>query len=320
MARILPPLNALRAFEAAARHLSFTKAADELGVTPAAVGHHMRALEDYLGFQLFTRQARQLLLTPYGEELLPSVQGCFDQVAIMVERLRRDANRPHLSLLLPPYFSAWWLTPRIGAFLQNFPEIQLHLEHTADVADFSSGKVDLAVHWTGLDVPGICAEPLLRSRRVPMCSPSLLARTGPLDQPDDLKAYALLHEFDHQDWERWFDTHGLDPAGARRGTIVDNYQVLVQAAVEGQGIALLLTSIYSELMDRKRLVMPFGADYGVEFTYHVLYPEGALSRPVVRAFRDWLFQQVAEDDYARAAFAASSQPKERPRIRSAAGR
>jgi len=294
MPRPLPPLNALRAFEAAARHLSFTKAAEELCVTPAAIGHHIRSLEDHLGFALFTRKARRLALTEYGQALLPIVQDSFNQIAMMVERLRRESGHSSLSLRLPPYFSAWWLTPRLGNFLRAYPDIQLHLEHSVEPVDFGSGRIDLAIHWRGLDAPGVIAEPLVTSPRVPMCSARLLAGAPPLRKPEDIHHFTLLHEFDHADWEQWFEFHGLDPAGARRGIIVDNYEVLFRTAIQGQGIALLIADLYPDQIADARLLSPLGQDSGCTFTYYVLYLEAALTRPVVRAFHDWIFDQVAQ--------------------------
>src|SRR5579872_6716299 len=211
MARHLPPLNTLRVFEVAARHLSFTKAGEELHVTPAAVSHHIRLLEEFLEFPLFIRQTRQLVLTLRGESLLPVVQQAFSQIAFMVERLRRGASRPHLSVRLPPYLSAWWLTPLLGDFVQHYPDIDLRLEHSTEPVDFSTGQIDLAVHWSKTDSPGITAETLFRIQRLPMCSEALYVRGPKLEHPADLVNFTLLHEFDHHDWEQWFAASGLDP-------------------------------------------------------------------------------------------------------------
>jgi LysR family transcriptional regulator, glycine cleavage system transcriptional activator len=292
VSRALPPLNPLRAFEAAARLSSFAKAAEELSVTRAAVSHHIRTLEDYLGFPLFVRRTGQMELTAQGATLLPVVQDSFNQVTTIVERLKRNSSKPALSLRLPPYLSAWWLTPRLSRFVQRFPEVELRLEHSVEPADFARGEIDLAVHWREPGVAGIVSEPLLSTPRVPMCAPKLLNDRNDPRPPSDIERFNLLHEFDYGDWEQWYVSKGLDPTGARRGTVVDNYQVMLRAAAEGQGVALLMSSIVREEIAASPLVAPFGADSDVRFVYRVLYPRTALGRPVVRAFRDWLFEEA----------------------------
>lgn len=296
MAQALPPLNALRAFEVAARHLNFTKAALELHVTPAAVSHQIRTLENYLGFPLFVRLSRRLELSVQGEALLPVVQASFREVAVTVGRLRREVARPRLVVRVPPYLSAWWLTPRLGDFIRRYPDVDLNLGHSIEPVDFNSGEVDFAIHWTGLDARRVTAEPLLTTSRVPMCSKSLLIGHPKLKCPADIKHFTLLHEFNHHDWERWYSTQGLDPADARRGIVVDNYEVLFRATIEGHGMALLMSSICTEQIAQARLVTPLGREAGCEFVYFVLYPVGALLRPMVRNFRQWLFEQARVEE------------------------
>lgn len=292
MARPLPPLNTLRAFEAAARLLSFTKAAEELFVTPAAIGHHIRTLEDYLNLRLFVRQTRGIMLTPQGEVLLPVVQRSFHQIAITITGLCQEADRPRLSLRLPPYLSAWWLTPRLGSFLQHYPEIELRLEHRNDAVDFSSGELDLAVHFAELATPGVTIEPLLTMRRVPMYSHSRLAQNSRIERPEDVLRFTLLHEFGYQDWETWFSSNGLEPMNARRGIVVDSYEVLVRATIEGQGISLLLSPMANDQIENGALTAPFGRERALDFIYYVLCPADVLNRPIVRSFRQWLFEQA----------------------------
>jgi LysR family transcriptional regulator, glycine cleavage system transcriptional activator len=294
MARPLPPLNTLRAFEAAGRLLSFTKAAEELYVTPAAISHHVRTLEDYLSLRLFVRQTRGLILTPHGEILLPVVQRSFNQIAITITGLCQEADRPRLSLRLPPYLSASWLTPRLGSFLRLYPQVELRLEHQNDAVDFSSGELDLAVHFVGSEAPGISTEPLLTTQRLPMHSPSLLANGEKIERPIDIQKFTLIHEFGYEDWESWFSLNGLDPINARRGIVVDSYEVLLRATLEGQGVSLLLESIAARQVKDGTLVAPFGQDRGLEFVYYVLYPSGALERPIVKDFRQWLFDQTGQ--------------------------
>ena len=293
MTRDLPPLNTLRVFEAAARNLSFTKAADELEVTAAAVSHQIRMLEQFLKAPLFVRQSRQILLTGHASRLLPVVQESFTQISFNLERLRRGTDRPHLSVRMPPYLSAWWFTPRLVSFVRLYPGIELVLEHSTAPVDFSAGHIDLAVHWAITEEPGIVVEPLIKSRRVPMCSPVLLEKGARLKELCDLENFNLLHEFDYQDWERWFSLNGLDPLKARRGIIVDNYDVLFRALSEGQGVALLMLSVATEEIAQANLITPLGTGEAVEFVYNIYYPHGALNCPIISEFRRWLIAEAS---------------------------
>lgn len=293
MTVLLPPLNTLRVFEAAARHLSFTKAAEELEVTSAAVSHHIRTLEQFLKFPLFVREARQMLLTPQGRSLLPVVQQSFTQLSFSVERMRRGSNRPHLSVRLPPYLSAWWLTPRLGNFFRRYPDVELRLDHSTKPVDFNVGHIDLAVHWMVAGGPGIAAEPLIRARRIPMCSQDLLRGGTKIRAPADLRNFNLLHESDYQDWENWFALNGLDPLQARRGIVIDNYDVLFRAISEGQGVGLLMQSIGQDQIAAADLVTPLGSDNAVQFVYNLYYPLGALDYPIIRDFRQWLIDEAS---------------------------
>ena len=320
MTRALPPLNTLRVFEAAARHLSFTKAAEELEVTAAAVSHHIRMLEQFLKFPLFVRQTRQILLTAYGRSLLPVVQQSFTQLSFSVERMRRGSTHPHLSVRLPPYLSAWWLTPRLANFFRRYPDVELRLEHSTEPVDFSVGHIDLAVHWAVARGPGIAVESLIRAKRVPMCSPRLLKTGARLEEPGDLRNFNLLHEFDYQDWENWFALHRLDPLDARRGIVIDNYDVLFRALSEGQGVGLLMLSVGSEQIAEAKLAMPLGTGNAVEFVYNLYYPHGALEYPIIRDFRQWLIDEASDlDKIGIVSPQPSTTARAHPSVRAAAG-
>ena len=291
MARPLPPLNQLRAFEVAARHLSFSRAAVELCVTPAAVSHHIRALEDYLDCRLFDRLTRRLALTSQGRSLLPVVQDSFANIALEIRRLRADSGRRHLSVRMPPFLSAWWLAPRLSNFVAKYPGIEISLEHSTAPVDFKIDDVDIAVHWTAPHGDNIASEPFIVTQRVPTCARPLLRRGRHL-RADNISEFNLLHEFSYADWEQWYAMQGLDPAGARRGFVFDNYEVLLRAVIAGQGIALLMSARFCPEAGSAGLKEPFGHD-GPKFAYNVLYPDGALERPMVSAFRSWLFEQAS---------------------------
>ena len=291
MARPLPPLNQLRAFEVAARHLSFSRAALELCVTPAAVSHHIRSLEEYLNCKLFERLTRRLVLTNDGEALLPVVRKSFDSVAVEINRLRSLSGRQRLVIRMPAFLSAWWLAPRLNNFVDQHPGIELTLEHSTHTVDFRAENVDIAVQWTKPTHPGVIFEPLIATRRVATCSAGLLLRQPSRHVATDIEDFNLLHEFSYEDWEQWYEMHGLNPADARRGFVYDNYEVLVRATVAGQGVALLMSSRWGADWGYSDLKEPFG-DTGPDFTYYVLYPREALQKPIVNAFRKWLMEQA----------------------------
>ena len=292
--RKLPPLNPLRAFEVSGRCLSFTKAADQLCVTQAAVSRQVQVLEDYLGVKLFHRLTRQLKLTHEGELLLPVVSECFTRLATVSEAIRLHGRRETLSVRLPPFLSARWLVPQLAGFIQANPMVDLRLSHSTGKPNFIDDTIDLQVYWTNEQWPGVVTERYLTFRRIPMCSPSLLAGRHPLRQPSDLQHHTLLHEFDHQDWFNWYELAGLRPSDAARGTIVDNYEVLIEAAVDGQGVALIAVPLLADYIEERRLVFPFGPSQWIDLHYNLLYPQDALARPIVAAFRQWLLSLRSE--------------------------
>ena len=292
MARILPPLNTLRAFEATARHLNYGKAAEELEVTAAAVSHHIRLLEEDLKLPLFSRQSRQFELTHHGSSLLPVVQGAFTRMSFFVERMRRGTQRNHLTISLPPYLSAWWLVPRLERFLARYPQADFRLEHSAQSADFNVGHIDIAVDGLRPDTPGIISEFWVSFDRVPVCNRALVERAGGISSISDLRKFTLLHETSYNDWEKWFGLSNADPRDAHRGIIVDNYDVLFRAMAEAQGIALLMTSLTKDVIGKDDLVTPFGFEPAVEYSYYIYYPDGALDYGIVSDFKDWLFEEA----------------------------
>ncbi|MFP6744301.1 MAG: transcriptional regulator GcvA [Alphaproteobacteria bacterium] len=294
----LPSPVALRAFEAAARHLSFTRAAAELNVTQAAVSHQIKALESHLGVRLFHRLTRRLTLTDEGDTLYSVVGDAYQRIAGAIDRLRVADSGGTLSVSLEPFIAAAWLSPRIGRFWQRHPNIELHLHHTAEPVDFRQSGIDLAVVW-GADAdvwPGLTAELLLRVRVTPVCSPRLLEGPHPLRVPDDLRHHTLLQDVGHQGWRRWLAAAGATKVPTDVGPVIDDHNVAMHAAMEGQGVVLGESSFIAHDIAARRLVRPFKLDVGIEAAYHILYPADALARPKVRAFRDWLLEEVATGD------------------------
>ena len=294
--RRLPPLNSLRAFEAGARHLSFTRAAEELHVTQAAVSHQVRALEEHLGVRLFRRLTRRLVLTEEGRALLPAVSEAFDRIAEAAERVGRDAGRARtLTVSVTPSLGARWLVHRLGRFWREHPDIDLRLHHSIQLVDFGRDDVDMAVRWGRGGWPGVEAEFLMPAGVTPVCSPALLAGPNPLRAPADLRHHTLLHDGGYEGWLEWLTAAGVTDVDARRGPIIDDTGVVIQLALAGEGVALGPTVLVAEDLAAGRLVRPFDLRLESDIAYHLVYPSRALNRPKVKAFRDFLLAEAARD-------------------------
>lgn len=291
--RRLPPLNGLRAFEAAARHLSFTKAAEELNVTQAAVSHQVRGLEDWLQVRLFRRKTRALELTRAGQRLLPSAATAFDSLAAATEEIAPRADTGTLRVSLTPSFTSKWLVHRLGRFWERHPEIDVALESTMQVVDLLAGDADLAVRWGKGRWEGLEAELLLGSAVIPVCSPKLLEKGPGLEKPSDLAHYPLLAERGYDEWRHWLraaEVEGVDPNKARQ---VDDGMIVMDLAIAGEGVALGRIELVSEDLEAGRLAAPFAQAWQQEQGFYVVYPPGALKDRRVKAFRDFLFEACA---------------------------
>lgn len=313
MPRRLPPLTGLRAFEAAARHLSFKQAAEELNVTPAAVSQQIRALEDQLGLKLFRRLTRGLALTEPGRAALPGLTAGFDQLAEAVTQLRaREADRS-ITISVSPSFGALWLVPRLDTFHAAHPELDVRLDATDKLADFTLEEVDIAVRYGRGQYEGLEAECLLAEATYPVCSPALLAGPAPIDQPSDLRHHTLLHAHwrtEHEampNWRMWLRAAGVEDIDTTRGPRFSNDSFALDAAMRGQGVALGSSTLAVDALRAGRLVRLFAdtATSLTAFAYWLVYPRGALERPKVLAFRDWILSQA--DETARERDQASGQ-------------
>ena len=296
MARRLPPLNALRAFEAGARHLSFTKAAEELHVTQAAVSHQVKLLEEDLGVTLFRRMTRKLALTGEGRALMGVAGEALDAIAEAAQSLRAGTGTRSLSVSLTPTFGTKWLAQRIGRFWAQHPEIDLRLHHSIQLVDFARDEVDVAVRWGGGAWPGVETVYLMRAGLTPVCAPALCAGPPPLRVPDDLRHHTLLHERDYVEWAQWLAVAGARAVEARRGPIIDDPTVVLQAAIEGQGVALATDNVIRADLDAGRLVKPFDIDLDADNAYYLVAPPRNFEQPNVQAFRDFLLAELAADE------------------------
>ena len=311
--RRLPPLNALRAFEASGRLLSFARAADELGVTPAAISHQVRALEDQLGMPLFVRLTRQVALTPAGQALLPSLSEGFDRLVAGVEGLRAVEATGRLAVSVAPSFAAKWLVPRIERFTAANPDIDPLIAASGRVADFVADGIDVAIRYGFGRYPGLHVEPLFAEFETltPMCSPRLRDGPPPLDVPDDLRRHTLIHDDSSiaigptPDWGMWLRLAGATGVDAGRGLRFSFIEHALQAAIDGVGVVLGRRSLAAADIAAGRLVCPFELILPSDFGYYFVCPQAAVTRPKVAAFRDWLFAEIARD-------AAASPPASEP--------
>ena len=296
MSRSLPPLNALRAFEAAARHLSFTKAADELNVTPAAVSHQVKALEAFFGVSLFQRLTRALRLTEAGQAALPLIGQGLDKLAQGADQMRAHAGRQVLTISVSPSFGAMWLVPRLEGFRKRHPEIEIRLDGTDRLATVGSDGVDVAVRYGPGGYKGVRADFLFTQVNTPVCSPALLEGPCPLRCPEDLEHHTLLHidwKEAEASWRMWLlaaGLHGIDPTQGPHYTMES---MAVQAALDGQGVALVGDVLVAGELAAGRLVRPFDAALNtpLSFSYHLISAPDSEQQSKVAAFREWLLAE-----------------------------
>ena len=294
MLRRLPPLNALKAFEAAARSESLTRAAEELCVTQGAVSQQVKALEATLGIMLFTRERRRLVITEAGREYLAVVRDALDRIAVGTDRLLQRQTSGVLTLSTSPDFAAKWLVPRLGRIAETQPDIDLRVSATMHHADFAREDVDLAVrhgdgNWPGLDVARLCTEQLS-----PVCSPKLVSGRQRIRKATDVLRFPLLRLEDSKTWSRWFDAAGIsDPVP--RGPVLNRASMLIDAAVDGQGVALARTALAAFDLIGGRLVRPVDVSLRMSKTYWIVCPKATSALPKIAAFRAWLLAEAADD-------------------------
>ena len=294
MPRQLPPLNALRAFEAAARSESFTRAAEELCVTQGAVSHQVKLLEATLGIKLFNREHQRLVITGAGRKYLNVVRDALDRIAAGTERIVQRQNTGVLTVSTSPDFAAKWLVNRLGRFAEAHSGIDLRVSATMHHIDFVREEVDVAVrhgdgNWSGLDAVRLCTEQLF-----PVCSPRLMSGRNRIAKPSDLLKFPLLHLEDSKAWSNWFDAAGVD-AEMSHGLVLNRASMLIDAAVNGQGVALARTALAAWDLINGRLVKPFDLALKLSKTYWIVCPKAASMQPKIVTFRDWLLAEAADD-------------------------
>lgn len=302
MARRLPPLNALRSFEAAARHMSFVRAAEELSVTPAAISQQVKALEGHLGQKLFRRHARGLLLTDAGQLLLPGLRQGLDVMAEAVRGVGAASGAGPLTVNALPSFATRWLVPRLSRFHQRHPDIQFRLATSSNLVDFASEDVDAAIRYGKGDYPGVEADLLMAEDLTPVCSPALLDGPLPLSKPSDLRYHTLLHDVIltegtvDPNWRQWLDHVGLADINPYGGPGYTDASNTLQAAVTGQGIAMGRGALVADAVAGGYLVRPFSQAIPSGYAYFLVYPPALADLPKIRAFRDWLIEEARACD------------------------
>lgn len=300
----LPSLNGLRAFEAAARHLSFTRAAAELNVTQTAVSHLIRRLEQQLGIRLFIRRNRALLLTAEAQAYLPAVRSAFDDLRRATEQLRRPEQGRVLTVTTLPSLAAKWLLPRLGDFQTRHPEIDLRLNASSQVMDLRREGIDVAVRYGHGVWPGHRADFLMTEDVFPVCSPKLLEAGPPLRKPADLARHTLLHVSSYREnWRMWLTAAGLPTLQPAHEVTFDIVVLALQAAADGLGVALGRTRFVERDLAAGRLVKPFDIALPADAGFYFVTPIETAEQPKIRAFRDWLMEAVrapgpADDDEA----------------------
>ncbi|MDX1433244.1 MAG: transcriptional regulator GcvA [Gammaproteobacteria bacterium] len=295
MARRLPPLNALRAFEAAARHESFSRAAEELSVTHAAISHQVRALEEWLGVALFDRSARAVRLSGAGRTYLPVIEAAFDRIHAGTAEITGTRRGDALHVTTTPAFAVRWLAPRLGRLWQAHPDLDLRLHQAAWLSEVDFSVTHVAVRIGSGKRPGLVSVPLMPGTLTPMCSPALLGAGARLERPADLVHFKLLHLLDYRAWRQWFELAGIDDADVERGPIFDDTNLVYSAAIAGQGVGLLHTALTRREVAAGQLVRPFADEGGDDLGYCVVYPPQVAANPLVAAFRDWLIAEARDE-------------------------
>jgi LysR family glycine cleavage system transcriptional activator len=290
---LLPSLNGLRAFEAAARHMSFTRAADELNVTQTAISHQIRRLEEQLGMTLFIRQNRKLHLTRDAQDYLPSIRSAFEDLRRATAKLRRTDQEGRLTVSTTASLATKWLVSRVAAFQDANPGIEVRISTSAHLVDFQREDVDIAVRYGHGTWPGLRAYWLMAEHIFPVCSPELL-NTRPLRTPQDLVHHTLLHtSVSREDWQLWLTAAGLPTSIAtRRGMTFDQGFMAIQAAMEGLGVALGRYHLVEADIAAGRLVAPFDMVLPQDAGYYVVTPETTADAPKIARFRDWLIESA----------------------------
>jgi LysR family glycine cleavage system transcriptional activator len=305
MLKQLPPLSSLRSFEAVARQLSFSKAAEELHVTPGAVSQQIRSLEELLGTRLFDRTRRSVALTDAAARMLPDVQAGLEMLSRAVSNKTTLLGERTLTISVAPSFASKWLLPRLASFYEKHPDIDLRISATVALADFKRDRVDLAIRLGHGSYPGLHAERLFAESLTPLCSPRLLKRKGRLSKPDDLRKHRLIQDTsipgggEQGGWEQWLALAGAKHISAHRGVRFTLAELAMQAAIDGAGVVLGRVVLAEGDLAAGRLVRPFRTVLPLDVSYFLIRSNTASLRQEIQCFRDWLFSSLKVSPFPR---------------------
>ena len=295
----LPPLNSLRAFEAVGRHLSFSKAANELNVTPGAISQQVRGLEDFLEIKLFKRRNRSIVLTDSGQVFLPLLSDGFSRIAEAVDSVRGSQVDEPLTITAAPSFTSKWLIPRLCKFQALHPEIDVRIDASSRLVDFVREDIDVGIRFGTGEIEGLDSNYLFSFDLIPVCSPDLKHEGKAVHDLSDIRHHTLLHsqdtDFDPSfpDWAMWLATAGVDDVDASRGIFFSQGEMVIEAAIEGQGIALAASVMAAGAIESGRLVQPFETRLPVRLSFHLITTRQKSRSSKIGAFRQWILDESA---------------------------
>jgi LysR family glycine cleavage system transcriptional activator len=295
----LPPLNSLRAFESAGRLLSFSKAANELNVTTGAISQQIRSLEEFLEIKLFKRRNRSIVLTDPGQVFLPLLSDGFASIAVAVDAVRKFQCNEPLTVTAPPSFTSKWLIPRLAKFHRLHPDIEVRIDASSHLVDFIREDIDVGIRFGDGEYPELESIYLFSFDLIPVCSPELLTDGTGLHNLTDIRHHTLLHDDDRNidpswpDWAMWLATAGVDGIDAGRGIHFNQGEMIIQAALEGQGIALVSSVMAAGEIESGRLVQPFETRLPVTLSFHLVTSAQKARNPKVVEFKLWILQESA---------------------------
>ncbi len=294
----LPPLNSLKAFEAAARHLSFSKAAAELNVTPAAISQQIKLLERFLDVLLFKRKNRQIILTKSGKRLLPSLSEGFNLITAAVNSIQNYHEDEPLTITAPPAFVSKWLIPKLNGFNQRHPKINVRIDSSKRLIDFDTETVDVGIRFSYDEDNTLDSTHLFSLDVIAVCSPTLIKQKHPLNKASELANYTLLNYAERYkddtwpDWEMWLSTMGIKGVDASHAILFNQKEMVLQAAIEGQGIALTTSIVAENDIRSGRLIQPFNFSMPIQFSYFLVTSHQKSKLKKVKLFKQWIIEQA----------------------------
>ena len=300
MLRHIPGLQSLKAFDASARHLSFTRAAAELNVTPAAISHQIKELEEQIGVSLFQRTSRHMQLTRQGHILRPAITDALAGLTRALQRIRQAENPAQVRVTASPSIAAKWLVPRLDRFLDTAPGADVRIDVSSSLLDFERDDVDVAIRFGDGNYPGLAVDKLFSDTLFPVCSPALVKGRKPIREPRDLLLHTLIHlDYEAQgavwpNWRMWMLAAGIKDFNDSRGLHFSQTSLAVQAAIDGHGVALGDSSLVADDIAAGRLVKPFDLSLKspTQFTYHLITAKDLTGRPMTKAFRNWILAEA----------------------------